>query len=143
MVRSFVGGLELIVALLKSKDVEVLASVCAAIAEIAKDEENLAVITDHGVVKLLSSLVTRVRLSSDSILHLFVLKKERRYPSSLSIRSHRRMLQMGEQSPGLRRKPSRRSSSEIPQIIRSQRTPFNSESLTPIIEKSRQLCDDA
>lgn len=63
MVRSFVGGLELIVALLKSKDVEVLASVCAAIAEIARDEENLAVITDHGVVKLLSSLVTRVRLN--------------------------------------------------------------------------------
>jgi hypothetical protein len=62
MVRSFVGGLELIVALLKSKDVEVLASVCAAIAEIAKDEENLAVITDHGVVKLLSNLVTRVRI---------------------------------------------------------------------------------
>lgn len=63
MVRSFVGGLELIVALLKSKDVEVLASVCAAIAEIAKDEENLAVITDHGVVKLLSNLVNRVRPS--------------------------------------------------------------------------------
>ena len=62
MVRSFVGGLELIVSLLKSKDVEVLASVCAAIAEIAKDEENLAVITDHGVVKLLSNLVTRVRI---------------------------------------------------------------------------------
>lgn len=62
MVRSFVGGLELIVALLKSKDVEVLASVCAAIAEIARDEENLAVITDHGVVKLLSNLVNRVRL---------------------------------------------------------------------------------
>jgi hypothetical protein len=67
MVRSFVGGLELIVALLKSKDVEVLASVCAAIAEIAKDEENLAVITDHGVVKLLSNLVTRVRYSSIEI----------------------------------------------------------------------------
>ena len=62
MVRSFVGGLELIVSLLKSKDVEVLASICAAIAEIAKDEENLAVITDHGVVKLLSNLATRVRL---------------------------------------------------------------------------------
>jgi hypothetical protein len=60
MVRSFVGGLELIVSLLKSKDVEVLASICAAIAEIAKDEENLAVITDHSVVKLLSTLVTRV-----------------------------------------------------------------------------------
>lgn len=61
MVRSFVGGLELIVALLKSKDVEVLASVCAAVAEIARDEENLAVITDHGVVKLLSQLANRVR----------------------------------------------------------------------------------
>jgi len=56
MVRSFVGGLELIVSLLKSEDVEVLASVCAAIANIAKDEENLAVITDHGVVPMLARL---------------------------------------------------------------------------------------
>ncbi|XP_067870254.1 outer dynein arm-docking complex subunit 2 isoform X2 [Heterodontus francisci] len=56
MVRSFVGGLELIVNLLKSDDIEVLASVCAALAKIAMDEENLAVITDHGVVPMLSSL---------------------------------------------------------------------------------------
>ncbi|NXA15491.1 ARMC4 protein, partial [Sapayoa aenigma] len=56
MVRSFVGGLELIVNLLKSKNKEVLTSVCAAIANIAKDEENLAVMTDHGVVPLLSKL---------------------------------------------------------------------------------------
>ncbi|XP_068091828.1 outer dynein arm-docking complex subunit 2 isoform X2 [Hyperolius riggenbachi] len=56
MVRSFVGGLELIVNLLKSENREVLASVCAAITNIAKDEENLAVITDHGVVPLLSAL---------------------------------------------------------------------------------------
>ncbi|XP_061096600.1 outer dynein arm-docking complex subunit 2 [Conger conger] len=56
MVRSFVGGLELIVNLLKSTDGEVLASVCAAIAKIAKDEENLAVITDHGVVPMLAKL---------------------------------------------------------------------------------------
>uniref|UniRef100_A0A670YGH9 Outer dynein arm docking complex subunit 2 n=1 Tax=Pseudonaja textilis TaxID=8673 RepID=A0A670YGH9_PSETE len=56
MVRSFVGGLELIVNLLKSESKEVLASVCAAITNIAKDEENLAVITDHGVVPLLSKL---------------------------------------------------------------------------------------
>ncbi|XP_054847490.1 outer dynein arm-docking complex subunit 2 isoform X2 [Eublepharis macularius] len=56
MVRSFVGGLELIVNLLKSDNKEVLASVCAAITNIAKDEENLAVITDHGVVPLLSKL---------------------------------------------------------------------------------------
>ncbi|XP_015772686.1 PREDICTED: armadillo repeat-containing protein 4-like [Acropora digitifera] len=58
MVRSFVGGLELIVSLLKSNDREVLASVCAAIANIAKDEENLAVITDHGVVPMLAKLAT-------------------------------------------------------------------------------------
>ncbi|KAJ3290762.1 Armadillo repeat-containing protein 4 [Rhizoclosmatium sp. JEL0117] len=56
MVRSFVGGLELIVSLLKSDQSEVLASVCAAIANIAKDEENLAVITDHGVVPMLGKL---------------------------------------------------------------------------------------
>uniref|UniRef100_UPI00398E4B24 outer dynein arm-docking complex subunit 2 isoform X2 n=1 Tax=Pristiophorus japonicus TaxID=55135 RepID=UPI00398E4B24 len=56
MVRSFVGGLELIVNLLKSDNIEVLASVCAALAKIAMDEENLAVITDHGVVPMLSSL---------------------------------------------------------------------------------------
>jgi len=56
MVRSFVGGLELIVGLLKSEDIGVLASVCAAIANIARDEENLAVITDHGVVPMLARL---------------------------------------------------------------------------------------
>ena len=58
--RNFVGGLELIVSLLKSNEIDVLASVCAAIAEIAKDEENLAVITDHGVVPMLASLTNTV-----------------------------------------------------------------------------------
>ncbi|XP_066146687.1 armadillo repeat-containing protein gudu [Euwallacea fornicatus] len=57
MVRCFVGGLELIVNLLKSQDTHVLACVCAAISEVAKDIENLAVITDHGVVPLLVNLV--------------------------------------------------------------------------------------
>ncbi|OAF72032.1 Vacuolar protein 8 [Intoshia linei] len=56
MIRSFVGGLELIVSLLKSDDVYLLAGVCAAIANIANDEENLAVITDHGVIPLLANL---------------------------------------------------------------------------------------
>jgi hypothetical protein len=56
MVRSFVGGLELVVSLLKSDDVEVLSAICAAIACIASDEENLAVITDHGVVPMLAHL---------------------------------------------------------------------------------------
>lgn len=65
MVRSFVGGLELIVSLLKSNDTEVLASVCAAIANIAKDEENLAVITDHGVVPMLAKLATTVSFISN------------------------------------------------------------------------------
>ncbi len=58
MVRSFVGGLELVVGLLKSDHVEILASVCAAIGNIAKDGENLAVITDHGVVPMLGKLTT-------------------------------------------------------------------------------------
>ncbi|XP_041102954.1 outer dynein arm-docking complex subunit 2-like isoform X2 [Polyodon spathula] len=58
MVRSFVGGLELIVNLLNSDNKEVLAGVCAAIAKIAKDEENLAVITDHGVVPMLAKLTS-------------------------------------------------------------------------------------
>jgi armadillo repeat-containing protein 4 len=61
-VRNFVGGLELIVSLLKSQDTNVLASVCASISEITKDEENLAVITDHGVVSMLSSLTSTVSI---------------------------------------------------------------------------------
>uniref|UniRef100_A0A668AJZ4 Outer dynein arm docking complex subunit 2 n=1 Tax=Myripristis murdjan TaxID=586833 RepID=A0A668AJZ4_9TELE len=56
MLFYFVGGLELIVNLLKSTNKEVLASVCAVIAKIAKDEDNLAVITDHGVVPMLAKL---------------------------------------------------------------------------------------
>ena len=60
MVRSFVGGLELIVGLLRSADAEVLAAVCNAVSEIARDEENLAVITDHGVVPQLASLTHTV-----------------------------------------------------------------------------------
>ncbi|XP_015586959.1 armadillo repeat-containing protein gudu isoform X2 [Cephus cinctus] len=57
MVRAFVGGLELTVSLLDSDDTEVLSAVCATIAEIAKDPENLGILTDHGVVKMLAGLV--------------------------------------------------------------------------------------
>lgn len=60
MVRSLGGGLELIINLLKSTNNEVLASICAAIAKIAKDKENLAVLTDHGVVPLLAKLTNTV-----------------------------------------------------------------------------------
>lgn len=63
MVRSLVGGLELIVNLLKSTNNEVLASICATIAKIAKDKENLAVLTDHGVVPMLAKLTNIVSSS--------------------------------------------------------------------------------
>ncbi|XP_072516547.1 outer dynein arm-docking complex subunit 2 [Salminus brasiliensis] len=56
MVRSFMGGLKLIVDLLKSQNKEVLASVCAVIARIATDKENLAIITEHRVVPMLANL---------------------------------------------------------------------------------------
>ncbi|XP_011152258.1 armadillo repeat-containing protein gudu [Harpegnathos saltator] len=57
MVRAFVGGLELTVSLLESGNMEVLSAVCAMIAEIAADPENLGILTDHGVVKKLAGLV--------------------------------------------------------------------------------------
>ena len=72
--RNFVGGLELIVSLLKSHEKEVLASVCAAIAEIAKDEENLAVITDHGVVPMLASLTNTVSLFDKSQIAVILIR---------------------------------------------------------------------
>ena len=46
-----------------------LASVCAAIANIAKDEENLAVITDHGVVPMLAKLTDTVSVFT----HVYIL----------------------------------------------------------------------
>jgi len=62
LVRSLVGGLELLVNLLKSDHLHVLASACAAIATVARgDEENLAVMTDQGVVALLARLTCTVR----------------------------------------------------------------------------------
>ena len=57
MVRSFVGGLELICNLLESRDQQVLAAVCFAIANIARDKENLAVITDHGVIHKVENIL--------------------------------------------------------------------------------------
>ncbi|KAG8041413.1 hypothetical protein G9C98_002401 [Cotesia typhae] len=57
MVRAFVGGLELTVSILDSDDTQVLAAVCATIAAIAVNQENLGILTDHGVVKKLAKLV--------------------------------------------------------------------------------------
>lgn len=55
--RSFVGGLELIVSQLKSGEPEVLAAVCAALSVISLDQENLAIITDHGIIPMFVDLV--------------------------------------------------------------------------------------
>ncbi|KAJ7380424.1 Armadillo repeat-containing protein 4 [Desmophyllum pertusum] len=57
MVRSFVGGLELITNLLRSDDQQVLISVNRAIINIGKDRENLSILTDYEVVPLLIQLV--------------------------------------------------------------------------------------
>lgn len=56
LVRSLVGAMELVVKLLKSKDNFVLAAVCSAIATIAKDPTNLAILTDLKVIYKLANL---------------------------------------------------------------------------------------
>ncbi|XP_005180225.2 armadillo repeat-containing protein gudu [Musca domestica] len=57
LVRSLVGAMELVVGLLRSKDILVLSAVCAAIATIAKDSTNLAILTDLKVIYKLAELV--------------------------------------------------------------------------------------
>lgn len=57
IVRSFVGGLQLITNLLRSDDKQVLMSVNRAIINIGKDRENLSILTDYEVVPLLVQLV--------------------------------------------------------------------------------------
>lgn len=57
MVRSLVGGIQLIVKLLKSPDRRVVACTCAALAMVATDEENLAIVTELGVVPILADIV--------------------------------------------------------------------------------------
>lgn len=60
MVRAFVGGLELLVNLLEIDSNEVRSAVCAVIAQIATDPENLGILTDHGIVEKLATLVFTV-----------------------------------------------------------------------------------
>ncbi|XP_030612323.1 armadillo repeat-containing protein 4 isoform X2 [Archocentrus centrarchus] len=54
--RSLIGGFQLLVKMLSSTNKEVLASICAVICKIAKDDANLAILTDYGVVPLLAKL---------------------------------------------------------------------------------------
>uniref|UniRef100_A0A3B3XGC6 Armadillo repeat containing 4 n=1 Tax=Poecilia mexicana TaxID=48701 RepID=A0A3B3XGC6_9TELE len=64
MVLFLIGGLKLIIQLLKSPSNEVLTSIFAVIAKLAKDKEILGVLSDRGVVPLLAGLTstTDVRL---------------------------------------------------------------------------------
>lgn len=66
LVRSFVGAMELVVGLLKSTDNLVLSATCAAIATIAKDKNNLAVLSDHKVIPMLADLG---RFSMENIIN--------------------------------------------------------------------------
>lgn len=56
LVRSFVGAMELVVGLLKSPNKYVLSAACSAIATIARDKNNLAVLSDHKVIPMLADL---------------------------------------------------------------------------------------
>lgn len=69
LVRSFVGAMELVVGLLKSKDNLVLSATCAAIATIAKDKYNLAVLSDHKVISMLAELGELIHQSRIEFTH--------------------------------------------------------------------------
>lgn len=80
MVRSFVGGIELIVKLLNSPDSRVVACICAALAMVATDQENLAVVTDLGVVPILAKLATTAGVRSIIFLSLAILPAYQQFP---------------------------------------------------------------
>ena len=60
MARSLVGGLELLVSLLRAPELEVVTAAAAAVARMATEDETLAVLSDHHVVSLLASLVRHI-----------------------------------------------------------------------------------
>lgn len=62
IMRSLVTGLVMLVDLLKSHDTKVLAAVCAVIGILAKEPENLAILTDYDIVLRLSGLVHTVSM---------------------------------------------------------------------------------
>lgn len=60
MARSLVGGLELLVSLLRAPDLNVVTAAAAAVARMATEDETLAILSDHHVVALLATLVRSV-----------------------------------------------------------------------------------
>lgn len=57
VIRSFVCGIEVLTNLLKSKNNLELSASCAIIGHVAKDEQNVAILTDYNVIPLLAELV--------------------------------------------------------------------------------------
>lgn len=76
MVRNYVGGLEALVQLLDSADVEVRSAVAYAISCIAKNPDNLAIMSDHDVVQYLARLAPTVNkkyFNSKTFIKLIVI----------------------------------------------------------------------
>lgn len=70
VVRNFVGGLEALVNLLKSNEIKVQAAASQAVSVIARNDENLGIMSDHGVVQNLAKLAPTVcYLKINYLLH--------------------------------------------------------------------------
>ncbi|CAL8113505.1 unnamed protein product [Orchesella dallaii] len=67
MVRNYVGGLEALVHLLGSSDVEVRSAVAYAIGCIARNPDNLAIMSDHAVVQYLARLAPTPTAKDDEL----------------------------------------------------------------------------
>jgi len=64
VIRSYVGGLEILLKLLHKQNNKILSSVCFVISEITEDEQTLAIMDDYGL------LVTLKQLSSTDNIEL-------------------------------------------------------------------------
>ncbi|KAI0987542.1 hypothetical protein GJ496_007604 [Pomphorhynchus laevis] len=57
-IRQFIGGIHLLVSLLKCQSVDVLTAVCDLISEVAKNDYNLGILTDYNVLGAISKLMS-------------------------------------------------------------------------------------
>lgn len=57
IIRNFVGGFEIVIKLLKSTQTAVLAAAARLVSTVARDTDNLAILTDFGIVDVLSDLI--------------------------------------------------------------------------------------
>ena len=63
MVRSLVGGLEILVKLLKSDNINVLAAVCGTVVKVVQDEESIGILTELKVCPLLAKALCAVNIN--------------------------------------------------------------------------------